>query len=227
QTQQLNLMLCRHDGKGVHALGEWRFFFSSRRRHTRSKRDWSSDVCSSDLGRRRRVPQLHGVRSVVLFRQVDQLPVVRLAQQLLYLSRLDRRFVPLDLRHRLAELLRAHRAGLPAQPTDGLLDEAERAVQGKRAAAPFPGGREGGRLVRRDRLCARLTLVTPPPTPPPAATAFAALALAWSVEGRQARRLRCRSGHARTQPDLVLAVIELGEGDEALVRRLDHEFREA
>src|SRR5699024_12155538 len=26
------------------------FFFSSSRRHTRSKRDWSSDVCSSDLG---------------------------------------------------------------------------------------------------------------------------------------------------------------------------------
>src|SRR5699024_11464247 len=25
------------------------FFFSSRRRHTCSKRDWSSDVCSSDL----------------------------------------------------------------------------------------------------------------------------------------------------------------------------------
>src|SRR3712207_8144810 len=32
----------------------WRyllFFFSSRRRHTRYWRDWSSDVCSSDLGR--------------------------------------------------------------------------------------------------------------------------------------------------------------------------------
>src|SRR5690606_39379901 len=33
------------------------FFFSSRRRHTRFSRDWSSDVCSSDLvrvlGRRR------------------------------------------------------------------------------------------------------------------------------------------------------------------------------
>src|SRR5206468_5407959 len=27
------------------------FFFSSRRRHTRSDRDWSSDVCSSDLWR--------------------------------------------------------------------------------------------------------------------------------------------------------------------------------
>src|SRR5690606_39935785 len=27
------------------------FFFSSRRRHTRFSRDWSSDVCSSDLAR--------------------------------------------------------------------------------------------------------------------------------------------------------------------------------
>src|SRR2546422_5447644 len=27
------------------------FFFSSRRRHTRCSRDWSSDVCSSDLQR--------------------------------------------------------------------------------------------------------------------------------------------------------------------------------
>src|SRR2546429_3113501 len=30
------------------ATGIW-FFFSSRRRHTRCSRDWSSDVCSSDL----------------------------------------------------------------------------------------------------------------------------------------------------------------------------------
>src|SRR6266498_4355616 len=29
------------------------FFFSSRRRHTRCGRDWSSDVCSSDLGQQR------------------------------------------------------------------------------------------------------------------------------------------------------------------------------
>src|SRR5437899_7003897 len=29
------------------------FFFSSRRRHTRCLSDWSSDVCSSDLGPRR------------------------------------------------------------------------------------------------------------------------------------------------------------------------------
>src|SRR5262249_61105465 len=32
-------------------MGEWcEFFFSSRRRHTRLVSDWSSDVCSSDLG---------------------------------------------------------------------------------------------------------------------------------------------------------------------------------
>src|SRR6266542_5864284 len=38
----------------VHCLLTWAslcdfFFFSSRRRHTRCYRDWSSDVCSSDL----------------------------------------------------------------------------------------------------------------------------------------------------------------------------------
>src|SRR5690606_39880690 len=31
------------------------FFFSSRRRHTRFSRDWSSDVCSSDLGSQERI----------------------------------------------------------------------------------------------------------------------------------------------------------------------------
>src|SRR3712207_7622314 len=36
------------------------FFFSSRRRHTRYWRDWSSDVCSSDLR------TLHGRRSPLL-----------------------------------------------------------------------------------------------------------------------------------------------------------------
>src|SRR6201994_5158813 len=35
------------------------FFFSSRRRHTRCSRDWSSDVCSSDL------QKLQGVNFVV------------------------------------------------------------------------------------------------------------------------------------------------------------------
>src|SRR5207249_8516718 len=39
------------------------FFFSSRRRHTRSKRDWSSDVCSSDLG----YPALYGLTADRLY----------------------------------------------------------------------------------------------------------------------------------------------------------------
>src|SRR5437868_9117245 len=37
------------------------FFFSSRRRHTRSKRDWSSDVCSSDLKQNRKEHPCAGV----------------------------------------------------------------------------------------------------------------------------------------------------------------------
>ena len=36
-------------GVGGGVGGGW-FFFSSRRRHTRYIGDWSSDVCSSDLG---------------------------------------------------------------------------------------------------------------------------------------------------------------------------------
>src|SRR5438034_10538502 len=36
------------------------FFFSSRRRHTRSLCDWSSDVCSSDLSPKQEVAKTHG-----------------------------------------------------------------------------------------------------------------------------------------------------------------------
>src|SRR5438105_11935540 len=66
------------------------FFFSSRRRHTRSTRDWSSDVCSSDLGAQ---PALYLLLSVgpapqteegkgqvaPLSRAVENLPVTQLA----------------------------------------------------------------------------------------------------------------------------------------------------
>src|SRR5439155_6201531 len=38
----------RDSGRG-HPISSMLFFFSSRRRHTRWPRDWSSDVCSSDL----------------------------------------------------------------------------------------------------------------------------------------------------------------------------------
>src|SRR2546429_798732 len=43
------------------------FFFSSRRRHTRCSRDWSSDVCSSDLAKNIKqaliVPGSRGIKS--------------------------------------------------------------------------------------------------------------------------------------------------------------------
>src|SRR5687768_18267196 len=38
------------------------FFFSSRRRHTRCSRDWSSDVCSSDLDYEKIECMFQGVR---------------------------------------------------------------------------------------------------------------------------------------------------------------------
>src|SRR2546422_2667504 len=44
------------------------FFFSSRRRHTRCSRDWSSDVCSSDL---RRAGSLHPARLAAELHHVE------------------------------------------------------------------------------------------------------------------------------------------------------------
>src|SRR5437870_12968206 len=56
----------------VRRAGNWwhPFFFSSRRRHTRWPRDWSSDVCSSDLvpgepGVFARVPAVEKSRAVM------------------------------------------------------------------------------------------------------------------------------------------------------------------
>src|SRR5699024_11246728 len=51
------------------------FFFSSRRRHTRSKRDWSSDVCSSDLHEIYQLPVwLYRVKPVIgIFRDAFHL----------------------------------------------------------------------------------------------------------------------------------------------------------
>src|SRR2546429_9943723 len=39
------------------------FLFSSRRRHTRCSRDWSSDVCSSDLNDPANIPAHRGITS--------------------------------------------------------------------------------------------------------------------------------------------------------------------
>src|SRR5690606_39732543 len=64
------------------------FFFSSRRRHTRFSRDWSSDVCSSDLtGRKRRrtdwsaaAAALPGARRRALSKEPPQPQLARLVQ---------------------------------------------------------------------------------------------------------------------------------------------------
>src|SRR5216683_7035427 len=45
------------------------FFFSSRRRHTRSDRDWSSDVCSSDLPHPLLEPILQDTLGVILYQE--------------------------------------------------------------------------------------------------------------------------------------------------------------
>src|SRR6266542_3446621 len=47
------------------------FFFSSRRRHTSCYRDWNSDVCSSDLYRRRDEELIFRGRPNVSIREVD------------------------------------------------------------------------------------------------------------------------------------------------------------
>src|SRR2546429_1891416 len=47
------------------------FFFSSRRRHTRCSRDWSSDVCSSDLVRLAGADCFHGLPALELVGVVE------------------------------------------------------------------------------------------------------------------------------------------------------------
>src|SRR6266498_5514620 len=72
------------------------FFFSSRRRHTRCGRDWSSDVCSSDLLDLREVERREG--EVLLARDVldhqlvetDGMKVIRAAD--LYLAQVAGRW---------------------------------------------------------------------------------------------------------------------------------------
>src|SRR6185312_11517055 len=49
------------------------FFFSSRRRHTRSDRDWSSDVCSSDLAAERQVRRVALCRRILFGEELLEL----------------------------------------------------------------------------------------------------------------------------------------------------------
>src|SRR2546429_6631097 len=46
-----------------YTINLYKFFFSSRRRHTRCSRDWSSDVCSSDLSMQKLAPLHLGLQA--------------------------------------------------------------------------------------------------------------------------------------------------------------------
>src|SRR5260370_2662272 len=68
------LILCDdRAGRRLIRQHEHRFFFSSRRRHTRFKCDWSSDVCSSDLVSLQIDKDGHVSKKLVEVRQQSQL----------------------------------------------------------------------------------------------------------------------------------------------------------
>src|SRR5699024_3131291 len=90
-------------------------FVSSRRRHTRSQRDWSSDVCSSDLGKER------SVRPVELF----VFDILELDEVGLRNERWERRREVLDLlAPRLREVERVHVPAVLDGPGDRALARA-------------------------------------------------------------------------------------------------------
>src|SRR5256886_10274996 len=63
----------------VNVLGIVCVFFSSRRRHTRFDCDWSSDVCSSDLGRLKGTTSIDDLKNcdVIVEAIIEQLPAKR------------------------------------------------------------------------------------------------------------------------------------------------------
>src|SRR6478672_12913223 len=89
------------------------FFFSSRRRHTRSDRDWSSDVCSSDLtSATTAVPVDVGPGGEV--RGID----VRLVKTRVY--RVRGKVVGSDDTRRAATVTLSPRDGAPGTPITGM-----------------------------------------------------------------------------------------------------------
>src|SRR5207249_9288191 len=88
-------------------------FFSSRRRHTRSKRDWSSDVCSSDLVALDVARQLVAFRDGALVEYAVNIPVgdvgalEEMRPFLALADRLGRFSVQLDPEHLSSEIGRA------------------------------------------------------------------------------------------------------------------------
>src|SRR5699024_7675184 len=84
------------------------FFFSSRRRHTRSKRDWSSDVCSSDLPIKANYMDI--IRSIFYIKHIHCLIIINMI--LYYLQRMkEGRFFMTNEQHNKKKLTTA--SGMP------------------------------------------------------------------------------------------------------------------
>src|SRR3989442_1740834 len=144
------MVLCLLCGLGSCGFGsgEFRvgvFFFSSRRRHTICGRDWSSDVCSSDLVRRRPAPRdplptqagLHGPSGPLA---ADRSEAAH-GRSLVARPREGAR----PLRDRRGGRARARAPGGPAEPRRPALD----AHDGRTVDAAIPGH---ARIVERPRV---------------------------------------------------------------------------
>src|SRR2546422_9927904 len=106
------------------------FFFSSRRRHTRCSRDWSSDVCSSDLLRFARLVEGQGMALRVLHRIYPQVRVKENQQHALAAqARLERH--PCGCRQFRA----AGHGGIDDVAADVEIFSGQRVVPGLRGAA--------------------------------------------------------------------------------------------
>src|SRR5690606_3710887 len=105
------------------------FFFSSRRRHTRFSRDWSSDVCSSDLQQRRNHPGQHRHQQHRrLAKLANPQPPHRTARRHL-------QFPPPRHHRRLEPQLVADRP-LTTQPRDGRPDRPKPPASPRRSSPP-------------------------------------------------------------------------------------------
>src|SRR2546428_11562758 len=132
------------------------FFFSSRRRHTRSDRDWSSDVCSSDL-LQLVDPDLRPHVGPVALHQRRVETVLQEIEQLRALELLRAR----ELADRGNHFTRAcHHSVLFTNPPPG-------AHRGCRRAAPVAARRPGARESPSPRRAPPRPRRAPRPLPPP------------------------------------------------------------
>src|SRR5205809_5079505 len=118
------------------------FFFSSRRRHTRCSRDWSSDVCSSDLNAARSVlpsAAITGQKELAVMAALGRTERAAFLSRVLGYERLrDAQERVREVRNSVAAEVRGLEAGLP----DGAVLAAERQGAEQRLAGARTGARK-------------------------------------------------------------------------------------